>query len=54
MLAELKRYGKFKGQGYLYGYPEPADRTEATLAQLDLLLEIPDNPGTDAKRKAAS
>jgi diguanylate cyclase (GGDEF)-like protein len=54
VLAELKRYGKFKGQGYLYGYPEPADRTEATLAQLDLLLEMPGNPGTDAKRKAAS
>ncbi|MFM5916140.1 MAG: putative bifunctional diguanylate cyclase/phosphodiesterase [Novosphingobium sp.] len=41
VLTELKRFGKFKGQGYLYGFPEPADRTEAALAQLDLLLEAP-------------
>ena len=39
LLAELRRFGKFKGQGYLYGMPEPADRTQAELAQLDLLLE---------------
>ena len=39
VLAELRLYGKFKGQGYLYGMPEPADRTAAELAQLDLLQE---------------
>ena len=39
VLAQLRQYGKFKGQGYLYGMPEPADRTQAELAQLDLLLE---------------
>ena len=53
VLAELKRYGKFKGQGYLYGYPEPADRTEATLAQLDLLLELPGKNESQSRRKAA-
>lgn len=41
VLEELRRYGKFKGQGYLYGYPKPAESTEAELAQLDLLLEGP-------------
>ena len=53
VLTELKRYGKFKGQGYLYGYPEPADRTEATLAQLDLLLEMPGKTEAGSRRKAA-
>ncbi|MFM5893573.1 MAG: putative bifunctional diguanylate cyclase/phosphodiesterase [Novosphingobium sp.] len=53
VLAELKRFGKFKGQGYLYGFPEPADRTEATLAQLDLLLEMPNKPEDSGKRTAA-
>lgn len=52
VLAELKRFGKFKGQGYLYGFPEPADRTEAALAQLDLLLETPSKPGDNSKRTA--
>ena len=53
VLAELRRFGKFKGQGYLYGFPEPADRTEAELAQLDLLLEAPVAPGTSAPQRAA-
>ena len=53
VLTELKRYGKFKGQGYLYGYPEPADRTMATLAQLDLLLEMPGKTEAGSRRKAA-
>ena len=52
VLAELRRFGKFKGQGYLYGFPEPADRTEAALAQLDLLLEAPVAPVAGAKRVA--
>ena len=52
VLAELRRFGKFKGQGYLYGFPEPADRTEAALAQLDLLLEPPSKPADDTKRAA--
>ena len=57
VLAELQRFGKFKGQGYLYGFPEPADRTEATLAQLDLLLDAPVVPGGEpaiaGKQRAA-
>ena len=39
MLAELRTFGKFSGQGYLYGFPENAENTAAELAQLDLLLE---------------
>ena len=53
VLAELRRFGKFKGQGYLYGFPEPADRTEAELAQLDLLLEAPVAPAASAQQRAA-
>ncbi len=39
VLAQLRGLGKFKGQGYLYGFPETAATTEAELAQLDLLLD---------------
>ena len=53
VLAELRRFGKFKGQGYLYGFPEPADRTEAELAQLDLLLEAPVAPAASAQQRVA-
>ena len=56
LLAELRRFGNFKGQGYLYGMPEPADRTAVELAQLDLLLDAQPaqapNAGS-AKRTAA-
>ena len=56
LLTELRRFGNFKGQGYLYGRPEPADRTTAELAQLDLLLEAQpaQSPTAEpAKRTAA-
>ena len=53
VLAELRRFGKFKGQGYLYGFPEPADRTEAELAQMDLLLEAPVAPAASNQQRAA-
>ena len=53
VLAQLQRLGKFKGQGYLYGFPEPADRTEAELAQLDLLLVPPAAPAAGTKRRTA-
>ena len=57
VLDQLRGLGKFKGQGYLYGFPEPADRTAAELAQLDLLLTVPTAPATEvpviAKRRAA-
>jgi EAL domain-containing protein (putative c-di-GMP-specific phosphodiesterase class I) len=39
VLAKMRELGKFQGQGYLYGYPEPAEETEVELAQLNLLLE---------------
>ena len=41
VLAKLRELGKFKGQGYLYGYPESAEDTQAELAQLNLLLDLP-------------
>ena len=41
VLAELRTYGKFQGQGYLYGHPESAEQTAEELAQLDLLLDPP-------------
>ena len=56
LLAELRRFGNFKGQGYLYGLPEPADRTAAELAQLDLLLDAQPAKSAEAapaKRAAA-
>lgn len=50
VLARIRELGKFKGQGYLYGYPEDAEETEAELAQLDLLLEPPASAKPLAKR----
>lgn len=44
VLAELRRFGDFKGQGYLYGRPATAEATGETLAQLDLLLDMPQQP----------
>jgi diguanylate cyclase (GGDEF)-like protein len=37
LLSELREYGDFKGQGYLYGKPEPADATLKRLEALNLL-----------------
>ena len=48
VLEQLRGLGKFKGQGYLYGFPEPADRTAAELAQLDLLMQAPAAPAAEA------
>lgn len=44
VLATMRELGKFKGQGFLYGFPEAAKETEAELAQLNLLLEAPAAP----------
>lgn len=41
VLAELRTFGSFQGQGYLYGFPEGADQTEAELAALNLLADPP-------------
>ena len=53
VLAALRSFGKFKGQGYLYGFPEPADRTAAELASLNLLLESTVAPVAATKRRTA-
>ncbi|MFC0589046.1 putative bifunctional diguanylate cyclase/phosphodiesterase [Novosphingobium aquiterrae] len=55
VLRELEQFGKFKVQGYLYGHPEPGDRTAAELGQLNLLLEpqVPTTSVVSGKRKAA-
>ncbi len=50
VLAELRTYGKFQGQGYLYGHPESAEQTAAELAQLDLLLDPPVVTKPDRRR----
>jgi diguanylate cyclase (GGDEF)-like protein len=50
VLAELRRFGDFKGQGYLYGRPATAEATGEELAQLDLLLETPEQPRPAAQR----
>jgi diguanylate cyclase (GGDEF)-like protein len=56
VLKELKTFGDFKGQGYLYGMPEPADETVRRLAGLNLLaVPAKPEPVTEASqdRKAA-
>ncbi|MCC6926394.1 MAG: EAL domain-containing protein [Novosphingobium sp.] len=57
VLAELRSFGKFKGQGYLYGMPMPAECTQAELAQLDLLLDQPNEDASavgEAARQTAA
>jgi diguanylate cyclase (GGDEF)-like protein len=49
ILRELRQFGDFKAQGYLYGRPNPASVTHAELAQLNLLLEMPDVDGEAAE-----
>ena len=44
VLRELRRFGDFKVQGYFYGLPAPAESTSTELAQLNLLLEVPQIP----------
>jgi diguanylate cyclase (GGDEF)-like protein len=39
ILERLLQYGDIKGQGYLYGHPQPASATRERLAALDLLRE---------------
>jgi EAL domain-containing protein (putative c-di-GMP-specific phosphodiesterase class I) len=39
ILECLLQYGDIKGQGYLYGHPQPASATREHLAALDLLRE---------------
>jgi diguanylate cyclase (GGDEF)-like protein len=55
VLEELRRFGNFKGQGYLYGRPATAEATGEELAQLDLLLEMPaqSQPALQSKPRRA-
>ena len=48
VLEQLQALGNFKGQGYLYGRPQTATQTNAGLAQLDLLLELPKPKAAEA------
>lgn len=41
VLEKLRKYGKLKGQGYLYGRPEPAAATRKRLEGMDLLAAAP-------------
>jgi len=58
ILSRLNGFGDYRGQGYLYGKPEPAEATERRLAGLNLLQksgsEAPVEDETPARRKAAS
>ena len=60
VLAELQGFGDFKGQGYLYGQPEPASETTKRLADMNLLAAkdaaVPADPdgAPQPDRKTAS
>jgi diguanylate cyclase (GGDEF)-like protein len=54
VLFELSRFGKFKGQGYLYGRPATAEATEEELAQLDLLLEMPEPAAAPPRKRTGT
>ncbi len=40
VLDKLNDLGEFKGQGYLYGRPQPADETNRKLAEMNLLRGV--------------
>jgi len=46
VLQELQRYGDIKGQGYLYGHPQPAALIKGRLGELGL-LNPEDAPGAE-------
>ncbi len=61
VLAALRGYGSFKGQGYLYGQPETAKETTERLGEMDLLAAPnpqaapqPAEPGTDHDDRSAA
>lgn len=41
VLEKLRKYGRLKGQGYLYGRPESASATRKRLEDMDLLVARP-------------
>jgi diguanylate cyclase (GGDEF)-like protein len=54
ILERLLQYGDIKGQGFLYGHPEPANVTRDKLASLDLLTryEAGATPAADLPKAA--
>jgi len=48
VLEKLRKYGKLKGQGYLYGRPEPAAATRKRLEGMDLLAAAPFDTAADS------
>ena len=48
VLERLKACGKYKGQGYFYGRPQPAAATNELLAQRDLLAALNADPDISA------
>jgi len=58
VLAELRKYGSFKGQGFLYGQPSDADSVRTLLAEGNLLpmgpVEAPDAPAADPEPPRAA
>jgi diguanylate cyclase (GGDEF)-like protein len=49
LLENLRELGQFKGQGYLYGRPQPADATRRLLAERHLLAEGVSDDGLDSQ-----
>lgn len=60
VLHKLLEYGDIKGQGYLYGHPQPAAETHLQLSRLDLLRQentgetqaVPTPKQTEESRRA--
>ena len=54
VLEELRKFGNFKGQGYLYGEPVSADEVSASLAAQGLLAEpAGESPVAEVATRAA-
>jgi diguanylate cyclase (GGDEF)-like protein len=55
VLALVRQYGDITGQGYLYGRPQPAEATVATIAShKDLTEAAPESIAAPARGKAAA
>jgi EAL domain-containing protein (putative c-di-GMP-specific phosphodiesterase class I) len=51
LLEHLQTLGSFKGQGYLYGKPAPAQATRVFLAERQLLASPPGEIGLASSRE---
>ncbi|MCZ8170140.1 MAG: EAL domain-containing protein, partial [Brevundimonas sp.] len=54
VLAALPEFQGLKAQGYLYGYPSPAEATLAELKQMNLAADVAPAADTSATAQAAS